>query len=100
MKLLLDIAIPAITFVLLGAVGLDLRVEDFRRVARQPGVMLAGLLGPVLLLPLLALGLLALFRPWPAIAAGLLLIVASGVRLDLSQVESDPTEIHLSHAVG
>ena len=76
MKLLLDIAIPAITFVLLGAVGLDLRAEDFRRVARQPGVMLAGLVGPVLLLPLLALGLLALFRPSPAIAAGLLLIAA------------------------
>jgi BASS family bile acid:Na+ symporter len=76
MKLLLDIAIPAITFVLLGAVGLDLRVEGFRRVARQPGVMLAGLAGPVLLLPLLALGLLAIFRPSPAIAAGLLLIAA------------------------
>jgi BASS family bile acid:Na+ symporter len=76
MKLLLDIAIPAITFVLLGAVGLDLRVEGFRRVARQPGVMLAGLLGPVLLLPLLALGLLAIFRPPPAVAAGLLLIAA------------------------
>jgi BASS family bile acid:Na+ symporter len=76
MKLLLDIAIPAITFVLLGAVGLDLRVEDFRRVARQPVVMLAGLTGPVLLLPLLALGLLAIFRPPPAVAAGLLLIAA------------------------
>jgi BASS family bile acid:Na+ symporter len=76
MKLLLDTAIPAITFVLLGAVGLDLKVEDFRRVARQPGVMLAGLAGPVLLLPLLALGLLAIFRPSPAIAAGLLLIAA------------------------
>jgi len=76
MKLLLDIAIPAITFVLLGAVGLDLRIGDFRRVARQPGVMIAGLLGPVLLLPLLALGLLAIFRPSAAVAAGLLLIAA------------------------
>ena len=76
MKLLLEIAIPAITFVLLGAVGLDLGIQDFRRVARQPGVMLAGLVGPVLVLPLLALGLVAIFRPSPAVAAGLLLIAA------------------------
>jgi bile acid:Na+ symporter, BASS family len=76
MTLLLDVTIPAITFFLLGAVGLDLTMVDFRRVARQPRIVLAGLVGPVLLLPLLAVGLLALFRPSPPIAAGLLLIAA------------------------
>jgi BASS family bile acid:Na+ symporter len=74
MKLLLDVAIPAITFFLLGAVGLDLTTADFQRVARQPRIVLAGLVAPMLLLPPLAVGLLALFRPSPATAAGLLLI--------------------------
>ncbi len=74
MKLWLDVAVPVFTFLLLGAVGLDLAVGDFRRVLHQPRVIVAGLVGPVLLLPPLALGLLALFRPSPAVAAGLLLV--------------------------
>jgi BASS family bile acid:Na+ symporter len=76
MQTLIDIAIPAITFLLLGAVGLDLTPDDFARVRRQRLIVLAGLLGPLLLLPPVALTLTRLFRPPSAVEAGLLLIAA------------------------
>jgi len=74
MQTFVDVAIPAITFLLLAAVGLDLRAEDFARVRRQRTVILAGLLGPLLLLPPVAFGLIRVFTPPPAVEAGLLLI--------------------------
>ena len=76
MKAFLDLAIPAITFLLLFAVGLDLAPADFARVRRQPRVLAAGLLGPLLVLPPLALVLIALFRASPDLQAGLLLVAA------------------------
>ena len=76
MKAFLDLAVPAITFLLLFAVGLDLAPVDFARVRRQPRVLAAGLLGPLLVLPPLALLLIALFRPSSDLQAGLLLVAA------------------------
>lgn len=76
MKALIDIAVPAITFVLLAAVGLDLTAADFARVRRQPAVVAAGLVAPLLLLPPLAVVLIGMFRPDAATAAGLLLVAA------------------------
>jgi BASS family bile acid:Na+ symporter len=79
MKAFLDVAIPAVTVALTMVVGLDLSPSDFHRVRRQPGTIAAGLLGPVVLLPPIALGLNALFRPAPAAQAGLLLIASCPV---------------------
>ena len=76
MKALIDIAVPAITFVLLAAVGLDLTAADFARVRRQAAVVAAGLIAPVVLLPPLAVVLIGMFRPDAATAAGLLLVAA------------------------
>ncbi len=76
MKAFLDLAVPAITFLLLFAVGLDLTPADFGRVRRQPRVLTAGLLGPLLALPPLALLLVALFRPSSDLREGLLLVAA------------------------
>jgi bile acid:Na+ symporter, BASS family len=73
-KTLLDIAVPLITFALLGMVGSSLDRSDFSRVRRQPRIVLAGLAGPLVLLPPIAVGLIAIFRPPPEIAAGVLLI--------------------------
>jgi BASS family bile acid:Na+ symporter len=75
MQTFVSVAIPLITFLLLAAVGLDLSRADFARVRRQPRLVTAGLVGPLLLLPPIALGLIALFGPSPAVQAGLLLIV-------------------------
>jgi BASS family bile acid:Na+ symporter len=68
------VATPLITFVLLTAVGLELRPPDFRRVFGRPRLVAAGLVVPPLLLPLLALALTRVFDPPPAIASGLLLV--------------------------
>lgn len=74
MKALLDLAVPAITFLLLLAVGLDLAPADFARVRRQHRVLAAGLVGPLLVLPPLALLLVVLSRPPSDLQAGLLLL--------------------------
>ena len=76
MKALLDLAVPAVTFLLLLAVGLDLAPADFARVRRQPRVLAAGLLGPLLVLPPLALLLVVLSRPSSDLQTGLLLVAA------------------------
>ncbi|MBV8375381.1 MAG: hypothetical protein JO279_00095 [Verrucomicrobia bacterium] len=76
MKTLIEIAVPAMTIVLLTAVGLDLRAGDFVRVRRQPAVLLVGVIAPAILLPLLAFGLTLLFQTGPGVTAGVLLIAA------------------------
>jgi BASS family bile acid:Na+ symporter len=79
MKPALDVVIPAVTFLLMAVVGLDLTPADFDRVRRRPGTVVAGLLGPLLLLPPVALALIHWLRPAPEIQAGLLLIVSCPV---------------------
>lgn len=74
MKTLIDVTVPLLTFVLLAAVGLDLTAEHFARVRRQKLLLVAGLVAPLLLLPLIAVGLVWLFQPASYIAESLLLV--------------------------
>ena len=74
MKALIDLSVPVLTVLLQAAVGLDLTSRDFARVRRQPALILAGLIGPLLLLPPLAIAVAWMFRPPPDISAALLLI--------------------------
>jgi BASS family bile acid:Na+ symporter len=76
MQLVLDVVVPAMTFTLLVAVGLDLTADDFARVGRQRLLVLTGLVAPVVLGPLVALGLVFLLQPAPDVAAGMLLVAA------------------------
>jgi bile acid:Na+ symporter, BASS family len=76
LQTIIDFTVPPLTFILLAAVGLDLTTEDFARVRRQPTVVIAGIVGPLLLLPPVAVGLTWLFQPTPAVASGLLLVAA------------------------
>lgn len=76
MRTVVQILIPAITFFLLAAVGMDLTGDDFARVRRRPAVVLTGLLAPLVVLPPLALALIWLWQPPPSVAAGLLLVAA------------------------
>jgi BASS family bile acid:Na+ symporter len=73
---LIDISVPILTFSLMVAVGMDLSSDDFRRVRRTPAVILTGLIGPLVLLPPIAVGLAWAFSPPPAVAGSLLLIAA------------------------
>jgi bile acid:Na+ symporter, BASS family len=74
MKLAVDLAIPSITFLLLVAVGLGLTRQDFVRLRREPTLVAAGLAGPLVLLPPIALALVFVAQPPGHLAAGLLLI--------------------------
>jgi BASS family bile acid:Na+ symporter len=79
MQLFIDNAVPVIAFTLLMAVGMDLTGADFARVRRQPAVVLIGVFGPVVLLPLFAAAIVTLFTAHPDVAAGLLLVAACPV---------------------
>ena len=79
MKLVLDVAVPVVTFLVMTIVGLDLTRADFERVRSRPGVLVAGLLGPLLLLPPIALVVLALVPMPEEIRAGLLLLAVCPV---------------------
>ncbi len=70
----LDLASKLIVFGLLVTVGFDVTREALARVAARPGLVAAGVLLPPLLLPALAVALIACFEPEPALAAGLLLL--------------------------
>lgn len=75
-RTLIALVIPAMNFLLLFTVGLDLTENDFARVRRQPALIASGLVAPLVLLPLIAVGLIWLLQPGPAVAASLLLIAA------------------------
>jgi len=57
-------------------VGLDLTLEDFRRVTRHPRLVGVGVLGPVLGLPPLAVALGHALALPPAVAEGMVLVAA------------------------
>lgn len=76
MQTLIAFSTPPLALLLLAAVGMDLTRDDFARLRRQRALVLAGLVGPVVLLPPIALALTWVFRPPAHVAAGLLLIAA------------------------
>ena len=65
MKPLIDVSVIVLTVLMMAALGLDLTGRDFARVRRHPGLVLGGLVGPLLLLPPIALALIWLLRPAP-----------------------------------
>ncbi|MEO8677993.1 MAG: bile acid:sodium symporter [Vicinamibacterales bacterium] len=74
MQALIDFGVPLVAWLLMLAVGTDLRLVDFASVLKRPLLLIAGLVVPSTLLPLLAVGLIRLFSPPPGIEASLLLI--------------------------
>jgi len=73
----IDLAGPVVLFVMMGVVGLELTVADFRRVASYPGIVLWGTLGQWTLLPLAAAALLWGLDLEPHMAAGVILLTAA-----------------------
>lgn len=88
MKAVLDVAVPLVTAFLMMIVGLDLSRADLSRVTSRRRVVLAGLLGPLVFLPPIALLVLSVV-PMPAEVGAGLLIVAFRART---------TRLHGEHA--
>ena len=73
---LVRVVIPAVVVFCMTVVGLDLTLEDFRRVRRHPRLVGVGVLGPVLILPPLAVALGHALALPPVVAEGMLLVAA------------------------
>jgi BASS family bile acid:Na+ symporter len=72
-----DVAIPALVWLLMLVVGLELTPGDFQRVLRYPRAVTVATLGQLLLLPAFAALLIWIQRPEPWVVAGMILLAAS-----------------------
>lgn len=68
--------IPPIIAIIMVALGMDVRLADFRRLLQTPRAALVALLGQLVGLPLLAFGLALLLRPPPVVAASMVILAA------------------------
>ncbi len=69
---ILNIALAVVMF----GVALGISVEDFKRLLKQPKLVLLGVLLQFLLLPLLTFILVILIKPQPSIALGMIMVAA------------------------
>ena len=70
------IVIPILTLLMFD-LGLELRPADFKLIARQPRPVLAGLIGQIILLPLLAWAVASVAGLQPVFFIGVMLIACS-----------------------
>ncbi|MEA3276078.1 MAG: bile acid:sodium symporter [Pseudomonadota bacterium] len=76
LSLISDVAVPAVVWLLMLVVGLDLTVADFRRVLVYPKAVAVATFGQLLLLPLTAALLIWTLDPEPYVVAGMVLLAA------------------------
>jgi BASS family bile acid:Na+ symporter len=76
-SLISDVAVPAVVWLLMLVVGLELRGADFRRVIAYPKAVAVGTLGQLVLLPLIAGLMIWGLEPRSDIAAGMVLLAAA-----------------------
>jgi BASS family bile acid:Na+ symporter len=71
-----DAGVPVLVFFTMVVVGMELTVDDFRRVARQPGTVVVATVGQFALLPVIAWLLVRCLDLQPSLARGALLVAA------------------------
>ncbi len=71
-----QIFLPASLAFIMFSVGLELTVNDFKRVGLQPKSFIIGSFSQVILLPLVAFALLSIWSIKPALAVGVMIIAA------------------------
>ena len=76
MELLVDIGIPLVVMMMMLVVGLQLTLEDFRRIRLCRKPVLIATAGQLVVLPGIAAGLAWAFEPAPHIVAGMVLVAA------------------------
>ncbi|MDP3894684.1 bile acid:sodium symporter family protein [Nocardioides sp.] len=74
---LATVALPAALGIIMFGLGLDLTLDDFRRVGRHPKAVAVALGCQLVLLPVVCFGLVLLFDLPPLLAIGMLLLAAS-----------------------
>ena len=73
MRNLIDVGLPLLIMLAMTVVGLELTLQDLRRVLHYPVHVAVALLGQVVVLPLVAAVLILALHPEPAVAGGLIL---------------------------
>ena len=76
LKGVVDAGVPVLVFFAMVVVGMELTTDDFRRVARQPQIVVAATVGQFVLLPIIGWILVRCLGLQPAIAQGVLLVAA------------------------
>lgn len=74
LDLLTKVILPASLFLIMFGIGLSLRIADFKNVVRYPKALLIGLIGQMILLPIVAFVIALVFQLPPEIAVGLIII--------------------------
>lgn len=76
-SVLTAVLLPVALAIIMLGLGLTLTIADFTRVLRMPRAVLVALGTQVLLLPAICFGLVKAFELAPALAVGMMLLVAS-----------------------
>ena len=76
MQILIELFIPLLIFLMMLVVGLELTLDDFRRVQHFPRIILVGVVGQVLLLPMIAIAVIWALEPTAVVIAGIILVAA------------------------
>lgn len=74
LDLLTQVGLPIALIFIMAGVGLSLTPNDFRRVLQEPRGFLLGAVAQLILLPLVAVAIIALFQLPPALAIGLFIL--------------------------
>jgi len=69
---MLNIALAIIMF----GIALDMKIDDFKRLLKQPKILFVGLLSQFILLPLLTFIAILIIKPHPSFALAMLLVAA------------------------
>ena len=69
---MLNIALAIIMF----GISLDIKIDDFKRLLKNPKLILVGLLSQFILLPFLTFIAIYIIKPYPSFALGMMLIAA------------------------
>lgn len=75
--MLIEIFLPLSLAFIMFSLGLGLTPGDFTRVARMPTAFAIGAIAQVVVLPLVAFGLLGIFRLEPALAVGVMILACA-----------------------
>lgn len=69
---MLNIALAIIMF----GIALDIKIDDFKRLIKNPKILFVGLLSQFILLPFLTFILINIIKPYPSFALGMIMIAA------------------------
>lgn len=71
-----SVLLPLVLALIMFGMGLSLQVADFVRLAKMPKLVITGLVGQLILLPLLAFGIAKLFNAPEYVAIGMMILAA------------------------